>query len=293
MPDSALSSRTRRLVEYVDQMGHDHPPIPLDSVDFTVHRPREFERRFGHVLDYMARVELEVDRNVLEITTMLPDPPEVDRHFYADVWQPQEIQHGLILDKLQVELGRSPAAPDTDSIGAKLRILGTMAHLPSFQDVCRMLYYLTGMATERSAVVAYNLLHQGTTEMGEDAVATTIIGQIKRQEPGHYAFYQLSARALWDELTGWQRWMVRLMRRISFSPVGANDAAQKADFGDVMATLGIADAASDFAEQISRVERELLWARRRGLRVPDYVTTALREAVDLAKARAHLPHLHR
>jgi hypothetical protein len=293
VPDTATSPSAERLAELVDRMGHDHPPIAMDSVDFTVHRPREFERRFGHVLDYMARVELEVDRNVLEITTMLPDPPEIDRRFYADVWQPQEIQHGLILDQLQVELGRSAAAPDTDSIGAKLRILGTMAHLPSFQDVCRMLYYLTGMATERSAVLAYNLLHQGTVEMGEDAVASTIVGQIRRQEPGHYAFYQLSARALWGELTGWQRWTVRLMRRISFSPVGANDEAQKADFGDVMATLGIADTASDFAQQISRVEHELLWARRRGLRVPDYVTSALREAVELARARAHLPHLHR
>ena len=102
-----------------------------------------------------------------------------------------------------------------------------------------MLYYLTGMATERSAVLAYNLLHRGTLDMGEDAIAETVIGQIKRQEPGHFAFYQLSARGLWSELAPWQRWMVRLMRRISFAPVGANNAQQKADFGDVMATLGI------------------------------------------------------
>ena len=65
----------------------------------------------------MARVELEVDRNVLELTTMLPDPPQIDRHFYADVWQPQEIQHGLILDRLQVELGRESAEADLDTFG--------------------------------------------------------------------------------------------------------------------------------------------------------------------------------
>ena len=57
----------------------------------------------------MARVELEVDRNVLEISTMLPNPPEVDKQFYAELWQPQEIQHGLILDRLQQILGRPPA----------------------------------------------------------------------------------------------------------------------------------------------------------------------------------------
>jgi hypothetical protein len=282
-----------RLVEHVERLGAEHPPISLDSVDFTVRDPRELEARFGHVLDYMARVELEVDRNVLEIATMLPDPPEIDRRFYRDVWQPQEIQHGLILDKLQVELGREPAVPDRDSIGAKLRVLGALAHVPPFQDVCRMLYYLTGMATERSAVLAYNLLHRGTVDLGEDAIAQTVIGQIKRQEPGHYAFYQLSARGLWEQLAAWQRWLVRLMRRISFAPVGANNPTQKADFGDVMASLGIAESADDFAEQISRVERELLWARSRGLRVPAYVSSAFHEAVELAKARAHLPHLHR
>ena len=169
--------------------------------------------RFGHVLDYMARVELEVDRNVLELTTMLPDPPEIDRHFYADVWQPQEIQHGLILDRLQVELGRESADADLESIGLKLRVLGALAHLAPFQDVCRMLYYLTGMATERSAVLAYNLLHRGTLDLGEQARSPqTVIGQIKRQEPGHFVFYQLSARGLWAELAAWQRWMVRFMR---------------------------------------------------------------------------------
>ena len=91
-------------------------------------------------------------------------------------------------EKAQVELGRPPAVPDLDSVGAKLRVLGLLAHLRPFQDVCRMLYYLTGMATERSAVLAYNLLHRGTVEMGEHAIAETVIAPIKRQEPGHYAF---------------------------------------------------------------------------------------------------------
>jgi hypothetical protein len=283
----------QRLTEHVARLAEEHPPIRLDSVDFTVRRPREFEARFGHVLDYMARVELEVDRNVLELTTMLPDPPEIDRHFYAEVWQPQELQHGLVLDRLQVELGRRPTEADLHSVGAKLRVLGALAHVRPFQDVCRMLYYLTGMATERSAVLAYNLLHRGTLEMGESAVADTVIGPIKRQEPGHFVFYQLSARGLWSELETWQRWMVRRMRRVSFAPVGANNLVQKADLGEVLATLGIATALEEFAEQVFRVEQELLWARHRGITVPDYIARAFREAVDLARDRAHLPHAHR
>ena len=293
MPALNLPASGTRLAQHVAKLADEHPPIPLESVDFTVRRPVELGKRFGHVLDYMARVELEVERNVLELTTMIPHPPEIDRHFYADIWQPQEIQHGLILDRLQVELGRQPAAADTETIGTKLQILGMLAHLGPVQDVCRMLYYLTGMATERSAVLAYNLLHRGTLDLGETAVAHTVIGQIKRQEPGHYAFYQLSARGLWHELASWQRWLVRLMRRISFAPVGANNASQLADLGDVLATLGIAADPDTFAGQISRVERELLWDRHRGLKVPDYITRALHEAVELARDRAHLPHLHR
>ncbi|WP_141013472.1 GTP-binding protein LepA [Nocardioides sambongensis] len=279
------TSEDRRLVEHVDRLAEEHPPLRLDAVDFTVRDPQTFERRFGHVLDYMARVELEVDRNVLELTTMLPDPPAVDRYFYAEVWQPQEIQHGRILDRLQVELGRSPAAPDTETVGAKLRLLGVLAHLDGFQDVCRMLYYLTGMATERSAVLAYNLLHRGTEELGEHAVARTVLAPIKRQEPGHYAFYQLSARGLWAELAAWQRWLVRRMRTVSFAPVGANTDGQRADFGAVMATLGIADDVDSFAGQAVRVERDLLWAHRRGMQVPPYVLRAFHDAVERARQR--------
>ncbi|GAA4369564.1 GTP-binding protein LepA [Nocardioides caricicola] len=279
------SQTAARLADHVDRLGLEHPPIDLASVDYSVRRPAELNRRYGHVLDYMARVELEVDRNVLELTTLLPDPPEIDRRFYAEVWQPQETRHGLILDELQVHLGRPPAQTDLTSIGLKLRVLGALAHLPAFQDVCRMLYYLTGMATERSAVLAYNLLHTGVAELGERAIAQTVIAPIKRQEPGHYAFYQLSARGLWSELASWQRWMVRRMRSFSFAPVGANNDRQKADFGDLLASLGIDREAEEFSTQIARVERELLWAHRSGLPVPAYVVKAFREAVELAELR--------
>ena len=76
------------------------------------------------------------------------------------------------------------------------------------------------------------------------------------------------------------------MRRISFAPVGANNDHQKADFGDLVRTLGIDQNLESFAIQISRVERELLWARNRGMRIPDYVLNAFHEAVDLARVRA-------
>ena len=276
----------RRLVEHVDRLAHEHPPIDLASVDLAVVDPAAVDRRFGHVLDFMARVELEVDRNVLELAILLPDPPEIDVRFFRDVWHPQEIRHGEVLDAVQHQLGRAGAQPDLDSMGLKIRMLGALGHLGAFQDVSRMLYYLTGMATERSAVLAYNLLHDGLVEMGEQAIAHTAIGQIKRQEPGHYAFYQMSARSHWERLGGWQQWLVRRMRAISFAPVGVYDPGQAADFGEVMQALGITGELDEFTAQVARVEQELLFARDQGLSVPGYVTAAFRDAVALAAGRA-------
>ena len=201
------------------------------------------------------------------------------------MWHPQEIRHGEILDELQMRLGRAAATTDLDTVSLKIHVLGTLSHLAPIQDVVRIIYYLTGQSTERSAVLAYNLLHEGLTEIGEDAVAETVVGQIKRQEPGHHAFYAMSARGLAEQLRPWQTWLVRRLRSISFGPVGVDDPEQHADFGDVMDALRITERADDFAEQASRVERELLWNHAQGMRVPPYVLNAFRQAVELAHAR--------
>jgi hypothetical protein len=277
-----------RLRDHVERLGADHPPLDIAAVDFTVRRPTSVVERFGGVLDYMARAELEVERNVLELATLLPHAPDVDRYFYAEVWQPQEAQHGLILDELQVRLGQSPADTDLTTVSAKIRVIGALAHIAAFQDVVRMLYYLTGMTTERSALLAYHQLYDGLVELGESAVAETVITPIRRQEPGHYAFYQMSARALWEQLSGWQRWLVRHLRTISFSPVGANSDEQRADVGDMMMALGLdrREVAESFAEQVGRVERDLLWAHQRGLKVPAYIARAFGDAVELAQERS-------
>ena len=281
------SRRTeQRLLDHVHRLGEEHPPIDPATADLAVGDPAGLRERFGHVLDYMARVELEVDRNVLELTAMLPDPPEVDVLFYRDVWQPQEVRHGELLDALQREVGRPPATPELERVGPKLHVLGALAHLDALQDVVRMLYYLTGAATERSAVLAYTLLHDGLRATGEHAAATTVVAPIRRQGPGHYAFYRMSAEGLAEQLRPWQAFLVRHLRRASFAPVGANDAGQRADFGDVMATLGIDADVERFATDVARAERQLLWAHAAGMTVPPYVLAAFRDAAAAARERA-------
>ena len=239
----------------------------------------------------MARVELEVDRNVLELTTLLPDPPEIDRRFYAEVWQPQEIRHGLILDELQVHLGRPAAEPDLTSLGVKMKVLGALAHLDAFQDVCRMLYYLTGMATERSAVLAYNLLHDGVLDDGRGRRRPD--RDRADQAPGARPLRLLPAvraRAVGrSSPPGSGGWCAGCAA--SPSPRSApTTPARQADFGDMMATLGIDRDVDDFAGQISRVERELLWAHHRGLKVPPYVARpSARPSSSAARVAARIP----
>lgn len=278
-----------RLAEHVERLGEEHPPIPLGSVDYTMKKPGLLTERFGHVLSYMTRVELEVERNVLELNVLLPNPPEVDRRFYADVWSPQELRHGQILDKLQGLLGIQPQEANLSDVSFNLRFLGALGRMRGVQDISRMLYYLTGLATERSAVLAYNKLHSGLLELGERAIASTVVAPIRRQEPGHFAYYQMAAQELWGQLAGWQKWLTRGLRKRTFEVVGAYNKRQVGDFGDVMTALNISDggeaALRKYAQQIGRVEHELLWAQRRGLRVPDYVFKSLRRAAELAADR--------
>ena len=112
-----------KIAEHVQRLGELYPPIALDSVDRTIKNPQAVADRFGHVIDYLARVELEVDRNVLELLVLLPDVDDTNKTFYADVWQPQEIEHVLFLDRLLLDLGRSRAAPHL-VVSFKMYIVG-------------------------------------------------------------------------------------------------------------------------------------------------------------------------
>jgi hypothetical protein len=138
-------------------------------------------------------------------------------------------------------------------------------------------------------VLAYNKLHAGLLELGEKAIAATVVAPIKRQEPGHFAYYQMAAQELWGQLSGWQRWLTRGLRKRTFEVVGAYNKRQVADFGDVMDALRMTDAGEaelrEYARQVGRAEHELMWAHRRGLRVPDYVFKSLKWAAVLAAER--------
>jgi len=183
-----------RIRQHVERLRERHPPVDLLSVDCHVTDPQAVRARFADALEYMARVEMEVERNVLELAVLLPGVSGTDRHFYADVWGPQEEHHGILLDTLSQRLGMPPATPDLGHVPAQVRVLGALAHLPVVHEVIRLLYYLTGAATEKSAMMAYQVISDGLAQMGETAVKDTVIDAIKVQEPGHFAFYRMSAQ---------------------------------------------------------------------------------------------------
>lgn len=212
---------------------------------------------------------------------------ETNKIFYADVWQPQEIQHGLILDRLQQDLGRAPAEPELE-LSFGIKILGALAHLKPIQDIAKLMYFLTGASTERQAVLAYNKINQGMQELGETAISKTIITPIKQQEPGQFAFYHMSAAAMIQDkvLKPWQLFLTRVMRERSYHLVGTNRMKRyQADMGEVMTKLGLDDNLEGYAREVGRVENRLLWAHKQGMDFPPYILKALKESVDLYRER--------
>ena len=271
-----------RIRDHVERLGEHHPPIDLDSVDYTVRNPAVVRERFEGVLQYMARVEMEVERNVLELAVLLPGVSEVDRRFYADVWSPQEAHHGIVLDTLVHRLRLPESPPNLDQVPTRVRVLGILAHLPAVQEIIRLLYYLTGAATEKSAMVAYQVMSDGLGELGETAIKKTVVDAIKVQEPGHFAFYRLSATHMLQSgaLAPWQLHLARFLRSRTFGLVGAHTPQQRADFGGVIRNLGIDNDLQRTLRDIVRVESHLLWAREQGLPVPQYAVAAFRDAVE-------------
>lgn len=275
------------LREFVLKVGDEHPPIEKSSVDRTIVNPALVRERFAGVIDYLARVELEVDRNVLELLTILPNVSETDRLFYQDIWSGQEMAHGYILDQLQVDLGLE-AAETFNTIPVRMKLLGALAHWEPIHDISRMLYYLTGASTERQAVIAYSSLTTRLDEMGERAISETIIQPIKRQEPAHFAFYRMSAEKMVQdgELKPWQLYLTRVLRQQSFTLVGVDYVkAYQQDLGGVITALDIDQELEVYAKEIGRLEARLLWANRQGMEFPPYFLKALRESVEMYQSQ--------
>jgi hypothetical protein len=181
-----------------------------------------------------------------------------------------------------------PAAiPNLESVSPRVRVLGALTHLPVVHEVIRLMYYLTGAATEKSAMMAYQRMSDGLAEMGETGVKTTVIDAIKVQEPGHFAFYRLSAEEMIQEgvLAPWQLQLARFVRSRTFGLVGAKTPDERAGYGSIIVNLGLEDEIERHVRDITRVETHLLHAQDDGMKVPPYALAAFRDAAELYRER--------
>ena len=168
--------------------------------------------------------------------------------------------------------------------------MGAIAHLPIVHEVIRLLYYLTGATTQKAAMTAYQAMSDGLRQMGETAIQRTVVDAIKVQEPGHFAFYRLSAAEMVQAgmLAPWQLHLTRLLRSRYFGLVGAKTREERADYGGVIVNLGLDAEMERQVRDIVRVETHLLSAHKNGLDVPAYALKAFRDAADLYRERAAL-----
>ena len=127
---------------------------------------------------------------------------------------------------------------------------------------------------------------------GEKADIEARIGQIKRQEPGHFAFYQISATQMIQDgvLAPWQLYVARVLREKGFALVGTNYVPRyQANLGGLMVGLEIDQELLKYAKDIGRLEAKLLWANKNGMEFPPYFLEALRQSIDMYREHGFQP----
>jgi hypothetical protein len=254
--------------------------LDLATVDFTVRDARVLREELGPSLDYFARVEREVERNVLELQMLLPHADERTRRFVR-VWEEQELPHGWAFDRLQQEVGLPPSQPDLTAISRSLRVAGALAHLPGVHDALLFLYLSVGAMHERLTAVGYDLLRTRLVALGAQGFAETAVRPIRGQESLHFAYYRNSALLQRRRLSEWQLQLCRVVRTRTYRPIGAATEAGRVQFGRVATDLAGAGDLDRLASPVQRVAQELLVRERDGLRLPAFVSRALRDAVEL------------
>ncbi|HET6622558.1 MAG TPA: hypothetical protein VFG56_01340 [Candidatus Saccharimonadales bacterium] len=261
------------------------PPIDPDSVDLTVKNPDRLRAGLKSELEYSFAVESEVMRNVKELHHLFPEMPDTDRLFVDELWRPHEQMHGLAIGRLLDEIGLEEPPMDLETISPKMRVLAALGRSAAIADVERLIYYLTGASTEKAATMLYDSMTKTLKGLGETAIENTLIGQIKRQEPIHLAYYRKAAEELTGQLSPWQLHLTRVLRSKSFNLVGVTNRQRQQTMGQIISdNIGYGDEQLEpYAEKIGIVDHQLLWAERQGMKVPPYILKALKDSVEVHK----------
>jgi len=257
----------------------DDPPIRLDSVDLTLRHPAALRRTFEEIFAYIATVEGAVTRNVVEITTLLPDLDRLDLRFLS-AWSSHELAHAAIFDALQAELGVPPVAgPSREAPGggrstrprASFRLVGALAANRWLQDVLKLVYLSLGAMHEHMTFDAYRHMAAQFAALGEDGLVATVTAPVSRQEAAHLGYYRLAAANHRRLLSPAQVDLARWITVHTYTPVGASPCG-KLPAGRVFTGL----AGEDVVEVLDGVQAIADQLLGDGIRpVPRFVHSAM------------------
>lgn len=262
------------------------PPIVVDNVDYTFNRPWLVADSFAATLARLSYVEWMVQYNVEQIRAIFPHMEDYHQQFLR-IWGPQEVAHGLILDKAAGILGLPQLDMSPVTINPSLSFVGILLErLPSIRDAVFLAYLTTGGVTESAATSVYRLWIDQLVKMGEPHFANTGIKWISLQEPTHFAYYRLSAELLRGRMAFWQILMARVLKRFG-NPLPSADKKHQEEFGQATLELTGSDDAvyMELALKFHRAYLMLLGFKNRGADIPSPVLDALKDCRDLSLRR--------
>ena len=284
--EQGAEARVLNFLGKVEQ-ADDQQPIDPESVDYEFVNPTEVAESFRATLGYLARVELDVERNVREVHAVFGDTlPDTDRKF-VDIWGPQELHHGYVLDRATQVLGLPAPAVNLD-MDASIRVAGTLGrYVPGLKDALFYSYMTTGVVTEAAASRIYRLWSDQLEARGEGAFAATAIDRIGRQEPKHLAYYRMRGAQVRDTLSPWQIKLARAVKERSMPLAGLSEQWHKGQLGRLVIELtgGDETLSTEYLDLVSQVEsvyQRMMYYRENGGNVPGIVTRSIAECREIA-----------
>lgn len=260
------------------------PPIVVDDVDYTFYRPDLVAKSFAATFERLSHVEYMVQQNVVQVETVFGSTLEPVHAQFLKIWGPQEVAHGLVLDKAAGILGLPQLDLSIGDLGPAILFAKLLVeHLPAARDSLFLAYLVTGGITESAATSVYRLWERRLRSMGEPHFAETGIKAIGRQEPTHYVYYKKSAELMRRRMTPWQIYLARVLKHLG-NPLPSADRKHREQFGQATWELTGPDDATymELALKFHRAHRMLLGYKNQGGSVSSPVLRALRDCRELS-----------
>lgn len=170
---------------------------------------------------YFRLVELLVELVYVRKLNLTPSYWDLPIRLFSRKWARDETGHGEIIERFMVNAGME--VPQITHGGKWYTFISNVMIGFSwvFYPVAAAVHMAIGTINEATTFAAYRALQKHIT----DPVVIEVIGAIQAEEIPHLTFY----RERLEELTPyrWQKYLVYVLLRIFWTPVGANNADAK------------------------------------------------------------------